>query len=920
MTRMIERWFPCHEVSDASKGGWGSGNSEASLFPWFARRPLAQAKAAVVCSLLAWPSDPKERLRLQALVRRSLIGRGDKSAGYDEAHDELLDELARQYPDGASLLDPFSGRGMIPVEGARLGVTAWGFDNSPVATLGGSLLIDYPMRDWSLEPDLPFENYVANPLAERLLHDVEFLIQLTGDRLEQALDEFYPTVNGRRPWGYLWAATLPCQECGRRFPMVGSLLLRNALAKSGDDGQSFRLVPGAATDELSVEIHPGGPTGSPTLVTPPGQSKHSSKGKLAICPFCAHAHAKSLCERLAQAGLSEDALLVVADLDDKLGKVFRLPSQIELDAIGLARTTLENEPPFIGGLPARPTERIPDGNTWTIQPAVFGAKSYGDLCNDRQTLSLVRLARTIDAIGAELLQGGVSSEYAAALTAYLSAGLARKLRRSTRGCALQVRIDPKSNRVGVHDIFGSSESSISFSWDYFESGPGHGPGTWRSVAGDTVPVLRNQMSRRPGRSAKAERGSAVSLPFPDGFFSAVVTDPPYDSMIDYADASDLFFVWMKRALISTHPWFALTSDRHDLQDKTDEIIVKKGGAGVGDHRTEAFYDAMLTRSFAEAKRVVTEDGVVTIVFGHGDPDVWHRLLGAVKAAGLVLTGSWPAQTEKGGTAGSANIVTTLTLACRPAALDRPAGRVADVDAEVRAEIVQRIPIWETAGLALTDQLMASAGPAMEVVGRYSEVLDKLGNPVALDRYLPLARRFVEEAADIRIDTLPLETFDARTRFALFWIRLYGRGIAAGSEARWQRLASDLTEDETSGLLVKGGKGVRFAYSGESRTFAGAESAVIDVALEVASAGKSLAGVVEVLACTGRTEDPFVWAAMAELSRVLPEADRDCEVWTWVVRNRGAIAGASRNVEALQAREAQQRETASRQTTLFEGDF
>jgi adenine-specific DNA methylase len=123
--------------------------------------------------------------------------------------------------------------------------------------------------------------------------------------------------------------------------------------------------------------------------------------------------------------------------------------------------------------------------------------TYGDLCNDRQTLSFVRLARTINEIGSELLAGGISSDYARALTSYLAAGLARKVRRATRGCALQVRVDPKSNRVGVHDIFGSSESSISFSWDYFESGTGRGPGTWRSVAGDTASVLKGQFRSSP---------------------------------------------------------------------------------------------------------------------------------------------------------------------------------------------------------------------------------------------------------------------------------------------------------------------------------------------------------------------------------------------------------------------------------------
>jgi putative DNA methylase len=919
MTRMIERWFPCQEVSEASGGGWGSGNSEASLFPWFAKRPLAQAKAAVVCSLLPWPEDPREQARLQALVRRSLIGDGDGKGQYDEAHAELVAELKATYPEGARLLDPFSGRGMIPVEAARLGVNVWGIDNSPVATLGGSLLIDFPLRDWSAEPDLPFDGYVGNPLGHRLLGDVGFLIELVGERFEAAMGDLYPLVDGKRPWGYLWALTIPCRECQIRFPMVGSLLLRNPLAKSGDLGQSFTVIPDRRTGTFSIEVHDGLPQSSPTLVTPPGQSKHSSKGKLAVCPFCDHPHPKSLCERLARQGLGEDALLVVADIDKNVGKHFRLPTSAEVDAIHNAEKALDREPDFAPGIPARPNEPIPAGNTWTIQPSVFGAKTYGDLCNSRQTLGFVRLCRIINEIGDELIAGGVSADYAGALTGYLSAGVARKLRRSTRGCALQVRIDPKSNRVGVHDIFGNSESSISFSWDYFESGSGDGPGTWRSVAGDTVTVLKRQFTRKMGRAARAEKGSAVALPFRDDYLSAVVTDPPYDSMIDYADASDLFYVWMKRALASTHPDFGLTADPLDLQDKSEEIIVKKGGAGVKDHRTQQFYDTMLTRAFGEAARVVEDRGVVTIVFGHGDPDVWHRLLSAVRDAELVLTGSWPAQTEKGGTAGSANIVTTLTLCCRPAPPGRQPGNLADVDAEVQAEIVARLPLWEAAGLALTDQLMASAGPAMEIVGRYSEVRDKTGASVDLDRYLPLARRFVEEAADIQIDSLPLGTFDARTRFALFWAKVNGRAVAAGSEARWHRLAADLEDSDTTGLLTKVKRGVRLSFASEVEALADGSSSTIDVALAVARAGKSVSGVADVLAATSRAEDSFVWAAMKELSRFVPEADKDGEIWTWVVRNRSAITGASRRADAARIREDEDQEAVDRQGSLFGGD-
>ena len=293
------------------------------------------------------------------------------------------------------------------------------------------------------------------------------------------------------------------------------------------------------------------------------------------------------------------------------------------------------------------------------------------------------------------------------------------------------------------------------------------------------------------------------------------------------------------------------------------------------------------RAFAEARRVVRPDGVVTIVFGHGDPEVWHRLLEAITSAGLVLTGSWPAKTEAGGSAGSANIVTTLTMSCRPAPPGRPVGRANLVEAEVRKEVKARIPMWDAAGLAPTDQLMASAGPAMEAVGRYEQVLNHLGDPVDPAHYLVVARRAVEEAAAVVIEHLPLETFDVRTRFALSWARLYRRSVAAKSEARWQALAADLSSDELKGVLQEADKGVRLGYAKDWKGTPTETSATIDVAMAMAKAWpEGLDAVAEVLVATGRdTADNYLWAAIGYLSSLLPEADPDAVAWTSLVRGR-----------------------------------
>ncbi len=491
--------------------------------------------------------------------------------------------------------------------------------------------------------------------------------------------------------------------------------------------------------------------------------------------------------------------------------------------------------------------------------------------------------------------------------------MVRKIKRSTRGATLQ------TNPLAVSHIF-INEASIAFSYDYFEAALGTGPGTWSSLADDTIAVLRNQTGRPAGRPADLQRGSALALPFADNSLSAVVTDPPYDNMIDYSDASDLFYVWLKRALHTTAPWFSFSTHELGVQEKAEEVIVKRFRAWktATDHRTREHYDRSIAKAFSEARRVVKLDGVVTIVFGHGDPEVWHRLLGAVTQAGLVLTGSWPAKTEAGGSAGSANIVTTLTMSCRPAPVDRPSGDAAEVEHLVRREVAARLPIWERAGLAPTDQLMASAGPAMEVVGRYSAVKDHRGKPVDPAEFLVIARRAVEEAAAVEIDHLPLETFDARTRFALSWTRLFGRTVAPKSEARWQALAADLEMDDLKGVLTDAAKGSRLCLASEHKAVLTDTSAVIDVALAMARAwDDGLQAVAEVLTEASRDPgDPYLWAAVSFLSSKLPAADPDAQAWTGLLRTKSGLGSVARGVAQARIYAETQRDE---QRTLFDID-
>ena len=879
MTRMIERWFPCAEVTANSKRGWGSGNTEKALFTWFAARPLAQAKAAVICSLLPWPDDEAEQEWLCDLVRASMTG-------YDAMHDDLVAELAKHYPDGASILDPFSGRAMIPLEAARLGVKAYGIDYSPVATLAGKLLADYPLRDWSKEPPLPFDGYEEHAMRYpephlRLLCDVDFLVKWIGDRHEAEMDEFYPKVNGKRPWAYLWAVTVPCNECGREFPLTADLQLRKPNPKKGDPGQSYELIADSAASSIDVVVHDGEPRTSATLV----KSAGGGRGRAAICSFCNYTHSHSEHSRIREAGQAGDVMLVVADIDSELGKRYREPTAPERQAARAAEAALARCKPFAADLPAVPSE-FALGATGGRPYAHYNYKVLGDFCNSRQTLSLVNLARISDDVGTRLVSAGrVSSPYGRCLAGYVASVLIRVLKRRTRGTFLETAAQKASH------IFANG-AIAPFGNDYLEVGCASGPGSWRSVSSLSLNAVRNLCAQARGIPASIERGSALSIASGSTSLDAVVTDPPYDAMIEYTDSSDFLYVWLKRALATSHPELRVTANPSGVQEKFEEAVVEMTHERSGDHRTPQHYDRCITAAFGEACRVIEHAAVVTIMFGHDDPEVWQRLLAAIDAAGLILTGSWPARTEYGAQMGKANIETTLTLACRPAEPDRLEGRLADVEGEIRHAISARMPLWASAGLAaLRDQRMAAYGPAMEAAGRYGAVLDHRGRPVEADHFLTLARRLVGEIADLRIGSFPLETFDKRTQFALSWTRQYQRNAAAASEPRWERLTHDMDENETRGLLQRVKKTYRFAtaaQSGIAKTELTPGLAVIDTAFAVAAAGKSVSAVAEVLAATDSASDELLWAVMAQLAADLGDTDSDGDVWTWVTRNRTAI--------------------------------
>ncbi len=679
------------------------------------------------------------------------------------------------------------------------------------------------------------------------------------------------------------------------------MALRYPYKRTDDVGQSLRLrVEG---DNWHSDVVEGVPDQEPTFTAATGR-----KGKAGRCLFCSHVHALETIKAKGLAGEYADALLAVADSGDTPRKVFRAPTETDIAAVDTASKAAAALEP-VEGLSAIPDEVIPPGNTNTIQATVFGYRRFGELMNPRQALHTAVTVAAIRDVFSELQSAGCSDDYASALACYATANLPRKIRYSTRGAKLRPHGNVEGtgqNRVQVGDIF-SNESVIVCQLDYLETGLGDGPGTWASVSEVGLNALRKVIAESTaGRPARIRRASAVALPFRDGTVDAVVTDPPYYDMITYADASDIFFVWMRRALANVVPdlFDGAAGGPDGLQDKTDEIIVKSRDRGsVSEHRTRAFYEQMLGRAFAEARRVLRPDGHLVVVFGHSDPDAWRRLLGALHDAGFVVTSSWPSRTETAAT-GVASIKVTVTIGCRVAAPQRPVATAAQVDRDVSEAVKSAVRDWDRDGLALTDQLMAAYGPAMEVYGRYAQVLKPDGTQAELDRYLTLARTAVRDATALKLDELPLETFDAPTRFAVFWHRLYGRTDVPKGEARFLAQADNLRiEDMRGPLLTESKSGFKLRFDAPHHVWD--RSSTFEVARAMAAAwnkGATEAAAAVITTADRQPTDAHLWAVIGELVQQLPPSDAVAKALTAVQRNAGTIGTLAQRV-ASEHREA-----------------
>jgi len=295
--------------------------------------------------------------------------------------------------------------------------------------------------------------------------------------------------------------------------------------------------------------------------------------------------------------------------------------------------------------------------------------------------------------------------------------------------------------------------------------------------------------------------SATRLPYPDNYFDAVVTDPPYYDNVPYSYLSDFFYVWLKRTLGHLYPELFATP----LTPKSEEIVAYTHEGGLEDGMRR--FEQMITRAFSEIARVLKPEGVAVIVFAHKTTEAWESIINALLSAGLYLTASWPLHTEMQArlrAQESAALASSIYMVCRKRTTNETA-----YFSEIKDEIVSRVrekleQFWNE-GISGADFFVSAIGPAVEVFGRYARVEKLSGEPVSVRELLEFVRKTVSEYALSRIIGIrdqglgigdkeleekslvaspqSLGNIDPATRFYLLFRWAYGRATVPFDEAR-----------------------------------------------------------------------------------------------------------------------------------------
>lgn len=743
----------------------------STLHLWWARRPLAAARAVLFAQLVDDPSSNPERFptdedqrvereRLHNIIERLVVWENVRDeALLAEAHAEIVNSAPGGTP--PAILDPFAGGGTIPLEAQRLGLVAHASDLNPVAVLINKALIELPPRFENLRPIFPglADQEIRNwNGAEGLAADVRAYGRWMRDQAEEQIGHLYPKADGKTVIAWIWARTVTCPNpaCGIEMPLVRSWWLGKKKGKEAFIVPEVISDPSAASGRrVRFDIGHGLAAG------PKAENDGTVARTAATCIACENSAPLQYVRAEGQAGrLSAVLMAVVAEGDRR--RVYLPPTAEHSSAASLE---LPDSVPF-GSLPPH---GLQPANPQTIR--IYGFNEWTDLFTHRQLTALTTFSDLVAMARAKAIEDGATAEYADALATYLGLGVSRAADRSSSISTWDASRDTARN------VF--ARQAIPMAWDYAEPSPfsdssGNFGGQFDRIAEaiERVPASGQAVVGQADASSRSFSNVLVS------------TDPPYYDNIGYSDLSDFFYIWLRRSLQSVHPDLLGTV----LVPKAEELVANphrhNGKAGA-----KVFFEDGFRKVFAHARKDAREDYPITVwyAFKQSDTDEtgeastgWETLLEGMISSGWEITSTWPNRSELSNrmiASGSNALASSIVLSLRPRPDRSPTTDRRGFIAALEAELPDALRKLQQGLIAPVDLPQAAIGPGMAVFSRYGSVLEPDGQKMTVRAALSRINEILDQVLNEQEGD-----FDATSRFAIAWYRQHGYGVGKFGDA------------------------------------------------------------------------------------------------------------------------------------------
>jgi putative DNA methylase len=822
--KLIEVALPLDAINVASAREKSIRHGHPStLHLWWARRPLAAARAVIFAQMVDDPSahpdlfptekkQEKERQRLFRIIEdlvkwenttneevleraRAEIWQSWRYTCAENADHPRAKELFDRYKLPA-FHDPFAGGGSLPLEAQRLGLEAYASDLNPVAVLINKAMIEIPPKFAGrppVNPEAPKDKRLFEKKwkgAEGLAADVRYYGKWMRDEAEKRIGHLYPKIEITPEMAKEREDLKPL--VGQRLTVIAWLWARTV--KSPNPAFAHVDVPLVSTFMLSAKagkeayVEPvieGGGYRFTVRVGAPRDAQVAKNGtKLARANFvCVMSGAPISGDYIKAEGKGGrmGARLMAIVAEGERGRVYLSPTD-EMETV--ARQAKPEWRPE-GEVPARLT-----GGTCVP----YGLERWGDLFTPRQLVALTTfsdlaqetreraksdaLAAGISDHGEDLSVGGTgATAYADAVATYLGLAMSRFSDRNNSLCTwdsgpigTKASTGGSARTASIRNLF--SRQAIPMAWDYAEANPfSDSGGSYTSAADWIVPAVNALAGSVSGASAMADAAiQTLSLG------RVVSTDPPYYDNIAYADLSDFFYVWLRRSLKPIFPGLFGTL----VVPKAEELVATPYRHG-GRETAEAFFLNGMTQAMQRLAEQAHPSFPVTIyyAFKQSEGDLsdgtastgWETFLSAVLHAGLAITGTWPMRTELGNRMIGKDtnaLASSIILVCRQRAASAPTASRGEFVAALKAELPTALAHLQRGNIAPVDLAQAAIGPGMAVYTRYAKVLDAEGKPLSVRDALALINQTLDDAlAEQEGD------FDADSRWALAWFEQSG---------------------------------------------------------------------------------------------------------------------------------------------------